>query len=690
MNKSSSRFAELDGLRALAIIPVILFHMDISGIANAGFFGVDIFFTISGFIITATLVQEYRKDGAFDFVNFYVRRLKRLLPPVFGLILFALLVTPILSPDAYAKLRADVGAALLYASNWWQIYEKQSYFDTTPHVLKHLWSLAVEEQFYFAWPPLAYLCLKKLGARATGVIAFVLALASTGWMFYQFTLNATAADYNRIYLGTDTHAMGLLVGAALACFWNPWAEKTTVPAERHGWRAGALVSLGALGAMVQSLNPSDPATYEGSFLLVPLLSAVVIYCLMNDSRFVVSRWLRTDVLQWIGLRSYSLYLVHWAVFVWMQLLGFTHFSHPAILVGGLAVVALLSELMYRTIEMPSKRFDPKTLGSRQVWGTVAAYAGCVACALLFLMPAQAPRVADDEQPLQAAVAVQCPDSAAPGKPAIAAGTPGKDAPDLALHADEVISGGEDILAIGDSVLKGASAHLSRAIPGIDIDAAVGRQASAGLKVLQEEHATSKKTPTVLVHLGTNGYINEGQFRALLTALADRKSVIVVNVHADRRWTEPNNEIIGRMAHAFRNVRLIDWNAVSSGHADYFGKDGIHLTRKGILALTAEIKVATGGSVIIAPPATRTMLAHGPSTQPVLRTAAAATPPPLLVPLLVPRNGPQNTPQDAPANTAPPDPGPENHAAEPATAPQTAPATAPASEPATPTHAAPPA
>jgi len=672
MNKSSSRFAELDGLRALAIIPVILFHMDISGIANAGFFGVDIFFTISGFIITATLVQEYRKDGAFDFVNFYVRRLKRLLPPVFALILFALLVTPMISADAYAKLRADVAAALLYGSNWWQIVEKQSYFDTTPHVLKHLWSLAVEEQFYFAWPPLAYLCLKKLGAKTTGAFAFVLALASTAWMFHLFNLDTSATDQNRIYLGTDTHAMGLLVGAALACFWNPWAGKRTAPAESHAWRAGALASLIALGAMVQQLNPSDPATYGGSFLLVPILSAVVIYCLMNDARFFVSRWLRKPVMQWIGLRSYSLYLVHWVVFVWMQLLGFTHFSKLPVLVTGLVLVALLSELMYRSIEMPSKRFDPKTLGIAQAWGTVAAYAACTACAVLFVMPAQAPSLApNEEQALQAAVTVQCPDKLATGKAADAT----EHAPDLALNANQMISGGEDILAIGDSVLKGASEHLSKTISGIAIDAAVGRQASAGLKVLQEEHAGSKKTPTVLVHLGTNGYINEGQFRELLTALADRKSVIVVNVHADRRWTAPNNDIIGRMAREFPNVRLIDWNAISSGHADCFNKDGIHLTRRGILALTAEIKVATGGSVIIAPPATKTMLAHGPDTQPaVFKTAtpAAAMPP----------NAAQNRVpdklQEAPPNTPLADPDTADHAAESAT------------QSATQTHAAPPA
>jgi len=595
-NKSGSRFAELDGLRALAIVPVILFHCDIAGILDGGFFGVDIFFTISGFIITAMLVHEIRTRGDFNFGDFYLRRLKRLVPPVLGLILLALLVTPMISQDAYARLRSDIWAALAYCSNWWQIHDKQSYFDDTPRILKHLWSLAVEEQFYFFWPPIAYLVLKRFGAKATGFFALLLACAGTAWMLYLYQLNPGDADHNRIYLGTDTHAMGLLLGAALACFWNPYARKGSASADRTGLRAGAVVALVGLGCMMQMMNDQAPKTYEGAFLLVPLLTAIVIYCLMNDAGFVVSRLLRRPVFQWIGLRSYSLYLVHGVVFVWMQLLGYKDFSDWRVFAAGIAIVAVLSEWMYRYVEMPSKRLDPGRFGAKRIAKATVAY---TAVALAFF--ALAPTVAPDDKggALQAAMPAPAP------VPVAVAPLP-QQGPAPAPEPDLPISGGQDILAIGDSVLLGASAHLARDIPGIRIDAAVGRQASSGLKVLKEGHG--RKAPTVLLHLGTNGYIDEGQFRALLQALADRKSVLIVNFHAERRWTRPNNELIARLAGEFPNVHVVDWSAASASHPEYFVKDGIHLSTKGIAAFTSAIKVASGGSVIIAPTAPKKMLA----------------------------------------------------------------------------------
>lgn len=660
-NKSGSRFAELDGLRALAIIPVILFHCDIANILDGGFFGVDIFFTISGFIITAMLVHEIRTRGDFNFGDFYLRRLKRLVPPVLGLILLALLVTPMISQDAYARLRSDIWAALAYCSNWWQIHDKQSYFDDTPRILKHLWSLAVEEQFYFFWPPIAYWVLKRFGAKATGFFALLLACAGTAWMLYLYQLNPGDADHNRIYLGTDTHAMGLLLGAALACFWNPYTRRDTASADRTGLRAGALAALAGLGCMMQMMNDQAPKTYEGAFLLVPLLSAVVIYCVMNDAGFVISRLLRKPVFQWIGLRSYSLYLLHGVVFVWMQLLGYKDFSDWRVFAAGIAIVAVLSEWMYRYVEMPSKRLEPSRLGAKRIAKAIAAY---TAAAIVFfaLAPAVAPEKGDALQgdALQAAAPVPLPAPA----PVVVAPTPPR-APEPELP----VSGGEDILAIGDSVLLGASNHLAKGIPGIQIDAAVGRQASSGLKVLKEGHSHGRKAPTVLLHLGTNGYIDEGQFRDLLQALADRKSVLIVNFHAERRWTQPNNELIARLAGEFPNVHVVDWSAVSARHPEYFVKDGIHLSTKGIAAYTSAIKVASGGSVIIAPTAPKKMLASNTFVKTQASRQAADAP-----------ASPDSRPDSAKPETAP---APPAHPAtadrpdEPAPRPPDAEATSPA-------------
>jgi hypothetical protein len=167
----------------------------------------------------------------------------------------------------------------------------------------------------------------------------------------------------------------------------------------------------------------------------------------------------------------------------------------------------------------------------------------------------------------------------------------EDAPNAAIE------GGDDMFALGDSVLLGAQAQLARAIPGIRIDAHVGRQASQGLKVLEDWRHASGKASTMLVHLGTNGYINEGQFREMLAALADRTSVIVINVHAERRWTASNNALIAAVCPEFANVRVIDWDGAGRGHPEYFVKDGIHLTGKGIRALVAQIQTITGGAVM---------------------------------------------------------------------------------------------
>jgi len=595
----NSRFAELDGLRALAVVSVILFHCDITDLFNAGFFGVDMFFTISGFIITAMLLKEYRSEGDFRFLNFYFRRLKRLMPPVLGLILVAFLGTAALSRDALDKFIADTPAAFAYISNWWQIVERQDYFDTTPHVLRHLWSLAIEEQFYLLLPPLLYPVVKRDGPKVAGVLALIGTIASTAWMWHLYELNADAADQNRIYLGTDTHSMGLFLGAALACFWNPWAAAQKGAAARLFWRASALVALALLGVMAMTMNTSDPWLYRGAFLMVPFLTCVVAYATMGDRSFFLSALLRTRVVQWFGLRSYSLYLVHWLVFVWMRLLGYTDFSQWPVLVAALVIVVVASEAMYRCVEVPAIRYDLKKAGDVPKGACLAVYAMIAVCFSVAIVRTEfapsAPMIAAASPPQTEPAAHPVP--AAPMPPATPDAVP---EPLPAPEPDEPvirIAGGEHLYALGDSVLLGAREHLKDSIPGIQVDAAVGRQASHGLKAIREWQGKLDGSATVLVHLGTNGYINEGQFHELLTELAVCKAVILVNVHADRRWTGPNNELIRRMTREFPNTHLLDWSSVSAGRPEFFVKDGIHLTRRGILALTSQIQQATGGEAL---------------------------------------------------------------------------------------------
>ena len=603
ITKQSDRFLELDGLRALAVLSVILFHCEITGLANAGFFGVDIFFTISGFIITAILLKEYRKDGKLDFLSFYFRRLKRLIPPVFVLIGVAYLATDKISQEASAVMLKDLPSALFFGANWWQILDGQDYFDSTPHVLKHLWSLAVEEQFYFVWPPIAYILLRHFSARAVGNAALSLALLSTAWMAYLYLIGTDASGHNRLYLGTDTHAMGLLIGAALGGFWNPWAAPAKAR-PRFGLRALAVTALAGLLYLMQTSNTSDPALFQGLFLLVPVLTCVVMYATMSQPTFLLSKILRDPFSQWMGSRSYSLYLVHWPVFVWMRLHDHGDFSDWVVLMAALGIVAAMAELLYRAVEANAQAFDLKNPGAMPKALAILAYA--IIAGLMWA-------TAVHERDRRAATLAQ-----SKGKttiPAIAAApvTPPPpiapvDTAEAGMDASAPVSGGDEMYAIGDSVLLGASHYLSKAIPGIAIDAKVGRQASEGSLAIRTWRSHGARASTVVVHLGTNGYINESQYRKLLEELADRKSVILINLRAKRRWTAPNNEIIGRLAGEFSNVRVVDWHALSDNHPEFFVTDGIHLTQKGIVALTGRIKLVAGGQPLSPDAARERMLA----------------------------------------------------------------------------------
>lgn len=596
INKGNPRFAELDGLRALAVVSVLLFHCELPGIFNNGFYGVDIFFAISGFIITALLIKEHRDNGDFRFRAFYFRRLKRLLPPVFALIgLTAILAAATrIAPEGF---RRDVPAALAYMSNLWQIIDQQSYFDNTPRMLKHLWSLAVEEQFYFMWPPIAWQVLKRYGAKCTGLAALALALASPVWMAYLFGDGSDGAVLNRIYLGTDSHAMGLLTGAALAGFWNPWAKRLDGAAPRPLVRMAAMLALTLLGWMVWQMDPTHALKYRGSFLLAAVLTAVTAYGAMSEPGSLLARLLGSAAVQWFGTRSYSLYLVHWPLLVCARLVQGEAFPRWACLLAALAATCALAEAMYRQVELRCKDFSPGILdGDRRKAVCVVAYSG--AATALFALMVQAGVSAPETPPAPAVVIaaapVFIPDTAPPEEAA-----PVPAAVTAEAEAETIMEGGDDVWAIGDSVMLGASAHLIKTIPGIRIDAHIGRQASEGLKAVLAWRAASGKASTVLVHLGTNGYINEAQFRALLAALADRTRVIVINVHAERRWAQPNNAMIARLAPEFPNVQLIDWAAVSAGQPQYFVGDGIHLTPSGMRAMAAQIKQAVGGPLIAA-------------------------------------------------------------------------------------------
>ena len=405
--------AGMDGLRALAVIAVLLYHADL-GFVQGGFLGVEVFFVISGYLITALLLTEWRQYGRINLKGFWMRRAKRLLPALYVLLVATLCYSLVFLPGEVARLRSDAIAAVGYVTNWYLVLGHQSYFEAVgrPSLLKHLWSLAVEEQFYLLWPPVLALGL-SVGARRFRERRMVLIalFGAVGSALLMAALYRPEVDPSRVYYGTDTRATGLLLGAALAFVWTPWAARASAAAaaqekkkkqqqqssssvsswpivrlpsgtwrlqllpdawlleqgwarlrRRWGWSAPlvldvmGLLSLGGLVLLCMKLGEYDPLLYRGGLAAVGLASVVVIMaCVHPRTRLLSKTILSQQPLPWIGVRSYGIYLWHWPVFMLSR-------AHLDVALDGLPLLGLrlvltvvLAEISYRYVERPIRK-----------------------------------------------------------------------------------------------------------------------------------------------------------------------------------------------------------------------------------------------------------------------------------------------------------------------------------------------
>jgi peptidoglycan/LPS O-acetylase OafA/YrhL len=303
----------LDGLRAVAVLAVVFYHLGYSW-SPGGFLGVDTFFVLSGYLITTLLLVEWRRHGTIDFRGFWMRRARRLLPALF-LVVAAVAVWAmiVLRPDQLSSLRADGLATLLYSANWRFVFSGQSYFAmfSAASPFRHAWSLAIEEQFYLVWPLVVFACL-RLGrgrVKLLAVVASVGALASIAamWLLY------TPGDPSRVYYGTDTRAHSLLIGVLLAVVLASWAP-TSARTQRAVHSAG-IVALALVVAAYATISDSAPWMYHAGYALFALTAVLVVASAVLPGRSPVRALLSIPVLVWIGGISYGLYLWHWPVFV---------------------------------------------------------------------------------------------------------------------------------------------------------------------------------------------------------------------------------------------------------------------------------------------------------------------------------------------------------------------------------------
>jgi peptidoglycan/LPS O-acetylase OafA/YrhL len=566
----------LDGIRAIAVIAVLLYHADLLWMPG-GFLGVEVFFVLSGFLITALLWSELLATGGLGFRGFWTRRARRLLPALFGVLIVTLAAFVIGWPHEIATIRGDIAAAMTYSSNWYLIGVKRSYFQTfgRPSPFGHLWSLAIEEQFYLLWPlllTLLYVTVRRAKNVARIIGGAAIASAATMWFLY------SGGDPSRVYYGTDTRAAGLLVGAALAVVWRPWTPGRRSRITPRMLELGAVLATAILVWAFVRWDEFSAFTYRPGIQIVSVASAVLVAaCVHPETRLHLI--LGSKPLREIGRRSYGIYLWHWPVFVVTRPGLDIGWSSGPTLALRLVLTMGLAELSFRYLEEPirrgalgrlAKRLSERSRVSSPEQRSLRLRWAGVSVAFLLVIGVLAGAVLRASVPALSATGLD----------------PGVLTP-IATEREDVVavhSGSTQVrvVAVGDSVMVDARKALRARIKGIYIDASVGRHVLGGIAVLRSLRNANRLGGVVVVHLGTNGIFSASEFDELMGVLSGLDKVVFINLKVPRRWETPDNRTISAGVKRYPSAVLVDWHTLWRHCAGgrVFGSDGVHLTSSG--------------------------------------------------------------------------------------------------------------
>jgi len=563
----------IDGLRAIAVIAVILYHLGFKWIPG-GFLGVDLFFVISGYVITRLLLDSIQRSGGLDLRGFYAGRIRRLLPPLLFMLVITSIFVGVWAPDSMRRFLTDAPFALTGLMNWWLVFKHQDYFESfgRPPLLQHTWSLGVEAQYYLVWPLILLFVLKVFGKKVIPTAALSIATFS-GIALFLASVRAdisSTQDVSHVYFGTDTHSIGLFLGSALAVSWIPQNLRLNIEKRAQDFIdfIGVFGLMGLLASFL-FIQEADPTAYRIAFPLVGIFGSAIIMSVVHPaSRFAPI--LQNPFLVWIGERSYAIYLWHWIVFQVTRPAQDLSGSTWALYTFRILVVFALADISQRWIEVPvrhgaiSNWLRGMKYRTKEVQRRQKATAGLVSLALLATIAAvsnNAIAIADKNN----AVVKQM------------------------FKDDQVttISKVEGLWVIGDSVILGIRNELeSKQHIGL-INARVGRQAGELLQVIQHDKAKMAGQKTVL-DLGNNNRLTESEVTAIYEELKDQPLVIVVNTAVPRGWRDENNSLISNLAMNYPNIKVVDWAAKSENHPEYFAPDGVHLIPAGIAAYVSAI------------------------------------------------------------------------------------------------------
>ncbi len=563
----------IDGLRAIAVMAVLFYHLGFNWIPG-GFLGVDLFFVISGYVITRLLLDSIERSGGLDLRAFYLARLRRLLPALVFMLITTAIAVGIWAPDTIKRFLIDTPFALTGSMNWWLVGRHLDYFEAIgrPSLLQHTWSLAVEAQFYLVWPLILLLVLKFFGKKRLSIVSLAIAgISGITLMLVSFSLDASnAQSVSHVYFGTDTHSIGLFLGAALAVSWVPQNFKTEVSKKAQDFidAIGVFGFLGILGTFLL-IDESNPALYKIAFPLAGIFAAAIITSIVHPvSRF--APLLQNRILLWIGERSYAIYLWHWVIF---------QVTRPSVDLAGeswavytlrILIVFALADISLRFIELPVRRgvlnywlkglkYRTEIEKKRQKIKVVAILSTVIVAATL--VSGRAVVMSEREQAAIVEEIESVNPSAAVSK--------------------------EGIWLTGDSVILGIKSALAESYPIGLINARVGRQAPELLAEIARDISGAPSGPVVL-NMGNNNALTEDQVVKVLEALQGQSKVILVNTAVPRPWRDQNNALISEVSARFSNVRVVDWASLSDGHPEYFAPDGVHLVPTGVAVYVAEI------------------------------------------------------------------------------------------------------
>jgi len=604
MSKKTKYLPSIDSLRAIAVIAVIIYHIDANYLPG-GFLGVDLFFVLSGYLISSLIIKEYKSTGTVNLYNFYVRRARRLLPAVYFMITVVLIIITLFNGVLLKKSYLDALFGYIYSSNWWYIFHKLDYFDSfgSQSPFKHLWSLAIEEQFYMFFPLIFLIFNRKSKSNNSNsklnknfiYVVLSLILVSLIAHILLFDIN----NINRIYFGTDTRAFSLLVGVVGAILYpmDRLSERTTKK-DNMIYSIVSLVSILVLIGIMINTSEYNTWLYRGGFLLVAIIGLIIIISSGRQYTFM-SKLLSFKPLVFIGKISYSLYLWHFPILVVTT--PVSEIGNPNLFYVTLRIVLifLVATGSYMFVETPIRKLGFvnyinllfkrimkfKNNTKKIIFASIALVAvvftmGVFGKSVPYLSTAFVTEMSNNKESQ------------------FISNNNENNTNNSSEHKNDNNNNQEgnksedkkysSLLVIGDSLTVDIGEKIKEKYPGAIIDGKISRQLTAATALADQYANYNNENTAVIFQLGTNGFFTESQVEELVKKF-DKADIYFVNVKVPRTWEKTVNKELDALKERHSDITIIDWYSVANNNNNYFEPDKVHLNSEGVETMVSLIE-----------------------------------------------------------------------------------------------------